>query len=285
VSGAESIPLYRSVGLAGEEHDTASIFVMLTAFLLSVDNSTIKSQYRYFLLPASWMALLMTASAANITMTVVASFLIIMYKVINIKVSRSVLADILVIIIAISLLLSNDVIYDRLTVFMERFSPEVIDIMLSQQIQEFNLVDETLALFIGHTDNHNIGQYAHVTEFGIVRIAYNSGIFLFVVIMSVLLFPAVLFIKSDRFTRQRMFPYLVAVLAGLMTLIHYGSIFRSTNIILFYSFYGMAIRQHVLSTIYKRNKLANIKAERGETHACNHLSSYLVGRDNKAPKF
>ena len=54
-------------------------------------------------------------------------------------------------------------------------------------------------------------------------------------------------ITSFKYTKNRMLPYVAGFYGGLFTLVHYGSILRTSNIVLFYSFFGMSIRMYVLS--------------------------------------
>ena len=97
-----------------------------------------------------------------------------------------------------------------------------------------------------------MGEYGRITEIGLLRMMWETGFTSFLCFLLVIFFPALLYFTSDNFTRRAMFPYFCAVVTGLATLIHYGALFRTTNIFIFYAFYGACIRQYLISKAFKR---------------------------------
>jgi len=236
---------YRAVGLAGDEHDTSSILVMLSAFILAVNN--LKLGYKIVLLSMAYLALFFTAATSNIIFGFLIALIIIIYKM-NLFKMITMLILLVIFLLILSLILPG--FFDFLKIpFMKFYNREIISLMFSRQV-DINFASEVMNILLGHTSNLKISQFGTLSEFGFIRVLYNAGIFPFISLMSLWFFPMILFIKTDKYTRSKMFPYLAAFYGGVMTLSHYGSVLRSSNIVLFYSFFGMSIRMYFLSRNY-----------------------------------
>ena len=243
---------YRAVGLTGEEHESASILVMLSVFLLAANNQMLHLKFRILLLAMTYLALIATASAANIVMTIFASLIVIAYKFISMpKNSFLILATVLIIIIFSSSYFPSFI--DFLSIPFSRLNNlEAIGIMFGQQL-ESNFIDEFIGLIVGHTRQLELSVWGPITEIAYFRILYTAGLPAFIVTNILWCIPFFYLCKADEYTREKMFAYVAAVYAGLFTLAHYGTLLRMTNIILFYSFFGMSIRMYVLSTDFINN--------------------------------
>ena len=244
---------YRAVGLTGEEHETASILVMLGAFLLSINNNSLKAQYRFLLIILVYASLILTASGVNVVIGFLSSLFIILYKLkylsksfIFIRLSFSVI----LVLIFFSLFPG---FLDVIAIPISRVTnTNSLYYIFSQQV-DINLFNELLSVILGHTRSLNIAQFGIISEFAFVRAAFQSGLLLFFVTSTIWFFPLILFLRTDESTKQKMFPYIASIAAGLLTLLHYGTLFRTTNIVLFYAFFGMSIRLYVLSKNYKHH--------------------------------
>jgi len=239
---------YRAVGLTGEEHETASILVMLSAFLLAANNQILQLKFRILLLAMTYLALLLTSSAANIVMGIFASMIIIAYKLRKVTLAFTIKSiAVVLIIITISLVYFSNFV-DLLSVpFIRVANSEAIVKMLGQQLDP-TFIDELISLIVGHTRQLELSVWGHITEIAYFRILYTAGLPTFIVTNLIWCIPFFYLCKADKYTREKMFAYVAAVCAGLFTLSHYGTLLRMTNIILFYSFFGMSIRMYVLST-------------------------------------
>ena len=111
--------------------------------------------------------------------------------------------------------------------------------------------NELAGLVIGHEGATKMGEFGRITEIGLIRMAWETGLTTILSFFLVLIFPIMLYFSSDAFTKREMFPYFCAITTGILTLLHYGALFRTTNIFIFYALYGACIRQYILSTNFK----------------------------------
>jgi hypothetical protein len=233
---------YRSVGLTGDEHDTSCILVMLSSFLLGLNTGYTK--YKIVLLPLIYLSLFFTAATTNILIAIIIAGIMIIYKLNKKFLIKLLILTFIGLFFGYTFLPS---FMDFLTIpFMKISNKEIMGLMFSKQV-ESNFTDELLNILLGHTSNLQISQFGKITEFGVLRVLYNAGLFPFCSLVALWLFPLILFLKTDKYTKNRMLPYVAGFYGGLFTLVHYGSILRTSNIVLFYSFFGMSIRMYVLS--------------------------------------
>jgi len=71
------------------------------------------------------------------------------------------------------------------------------------------------------------------------------GIITFSVFMFVTGFPLYLFLSSNKYLRIKMIVPAITVFTGLLTLWHYGSLYRSTSIFLFFAFSSIILKKYV----------------------------------------
>ena len=82
---------------------------------------------------------------------------------------------------------------------------------------------------------------AEVTEFAIIRMVFEQGIIHFLLILFILFYPLYLIYKNNIQITTIMLPLISALLVGILSLWHYGSVFRITNEVLFWAFYGILV--------------------------------------------
>jgi hydrogenase maturation factor len=80
------------------------------------------------------------------------------------------------------------------------------------------------------------------TEIAHVKILSQLGILHTTVLYSVLLYPVVLFVRVRRSCAGAL-PAVAVICFGVLSLTHYGSLMRSTNVFLFYAVYSVCLRQ------------------------------------------
>ena len=117
------------------------------------------------------------------------------------------------------------------------------------------LFNEFGGLIMGHEGATQMGEIGRIIEVGLLRHTWESGLITTLCFYFILIFPILLYFRADKFTQRQMFPYVCAVAAGILTLWHAGSIFRTSNIFIFYAFYGASIRQYIVSTNFHRSFL------------------------------
>jgi hypothetical protein len=168
----------------------------------------------------------------------------------------------LVLSISYNLFQINDIIQPFLT---RLDNDEAWKVILSQRIN-INIFDEFLALIVGHVKGFGISEFGLISEVGLVRILYNSGIFIFLFTALICIYPIFMYAKVDSVVKTYMFPYIVTIYSGLLTLAHYGTLFRSTNIILFFSIYGVLVNLYLSSkSVTNSSQLLTSKSGKNTT--------------------
>ena len=70
---------------------------------------------------------------------------------------------------------------------------------------------------------------------------FEQGIIHFIVLLTLFCYPFKLFIKSKEKVAPILLPFLGAFSVGLVSLWHYGSVFRITNGVIFWGLYAQII--------------------------------------------
>jgi len=262
----------RAVGITGSEHDTACMLVMMSSYILAMKQNAINKYFRVLLLYCCFLALIMTLSMANIIAMIVIVMFFFFHDILKKKFFNPTLIGIPVLIFLFSL---TQVTFQGDTTYGERILPTnlieavvtkataagVIDKFLMREdgIDAFDLKEELSGIFLGHEKNDQ-WSWGKRLEIAAFRMVYTSGIIGYILTIAILFLPLFLYINSNRFTKNQMFPFLVPLLAGILTLWHYGSLIRAPNILLFFAIYGTCIRQYMLSGYFKHHINNNISA-------------------------
>ncbi len=267
----------RAVGITGSEHDTACMLVMMSTYILAMKQNEINEYFRVLLLYCCYLALFLTLSMANIIAMIVVTMFFFFHDSLKKKFFNPTLIGIPVLIFLFAL---TQVSFQGDATSGERIGPTnlieavaakgtaegVMDKFLMREMgytdtgdKEFDLKVELAGIFLGHDSNSKY-TWGKKLEFGIITIVYTSGIVGYISTIAILFLPLFLYINSNRFTKDQMFPFLVPLLAGILTLWHYGSVVRAPNIFLFFAIYGACIRQYMLSGYFKRHMNNKISA-------------------------
>jgi hypothetical protein len=247
----------RAVGVTGNEHDTACMLVILNTFLLAMKQDGMNKVVRIFLLYITYIALIMTLSLANIIAMFVITIFFFFYNLKRKEFLNPTFIGIPFLILILSIAqvgsnLGNTTSGENLgpgnlveALVYKSTAEGVMDIFLMSDF-EVDYMEEISGIFLGH-DMNSDSSWGKKLEFAIFRLAYLSGIIGYLITLSILFFPLYLYLNSDKFTKSQMLPYLMPLLAGILTLWHYGSLIRPPNIFLFFAIYGICIRQYLLA--------------------------------------
>ncbi len=272
--------LLRSVGITGSEHETSCLLAMLLTFVLALRERYISKTKKTVLVYMGLIALLFTLSITNSIVVAVSIMLIAIHGYKRKKYFNTFLLLVPATVFIFYLSLTPEDINKQSdlnvvdAVYM-KLNPATADwsVMFTTSFDDSRLAqDGTLVCFywqqgcsylfnefggllIGHEGATQMGEFGRITEIGLIRMMWETGLTSFLCFLIVISFPILIYIKSDQFTRKSLFPYFCAIATGLATLIHYGALFRTTNIFLFYAIYGAFIRQYIVSMAFK-NKLA-----------------------------
>ena len=89
------------------------------------------------------------------------------------------------------------------------------------------------------------------TELAFVKILFEYGILHTIIIFLLLSMPCILYLfKKHYMNKLEIFPYVIAIFIGFLTLWHYGSVVRTTNIFGFFAIYGQFIRMYVSQNMH-----------------------------------
>ena len=106
--------------------------------------------------------------------------------------------------------------------------------------------ERILSIIIGHEYLSDISNMGDRTELGILKIFTNLGIFTAIPFMSLICYSIYIYLISEKKIKRVMWVPFITVCTGLLTLLHYGSLFRTTSIFLFFTFYSMVIKEYLV---------------------------------------
>lgn len=247
--------VFRAMGITAYMHDTGNLMAILVVFWFGMIMTRRGLRYVIISMPLFIVALLMTFSVSNIFAAFAGIVAIIIYQMSSMRLKN------------ISPVISVFIVGSIMYLLIDHFSSFDWSLVTkwvtkSQSGDEWKVITtigasdfwaDIFMLFAGHNVTANISNISFVTEFAVLQMAYSSGLFILIISLLLMLYPVLCFFKSSRHTRKMMLPAVAAVAVGVLSLWHYGSLLRSTNIFLFYTMFAIAIQNKV------RNHLSNDK--------------------------
>lgn len=245
--------IYRAMGITGDSYDSGNLMAILSVFWFGM-LATRKSRYLIIFVPAFFISLLMTFSVSNIIAAFVGVAVIIIYKMRSLK-SRDIFVAISACIAGYLMCFLTSHFFNfnwsLITMWTKKFQKAELETMTA--IGGSDYFSDIFMLFAGHSQTVRISNVPSVTEFAVLKMAYHSGFFVLMMSLLLMLYPVLCFLKSPKHTRKMMLPATVAVGVGVLSLWHYGSVIRSTNIFLFYTMFAIAIRNKNCNSLSKTN--------------------------------
>lgn len=101
---------------------------------------------------------------------------------------------------------------------------------------------DLLAVLIGHGSSLGLSNVGNVSEVGFLKMLLEFGLISWVVFLTILIYPAWRYISTKGWDKQSALPYIAALLAGFISLWHYGSVLRTTNEFVFFALYARALK-------------------------------------------
>ena len=234
--------VYRAMGVTGDSYDSGNIMAILAPFWFGM-LVTRKSRYLMVFVPVFFISLLMTFSVSNIIAAFVGVAVIIIYKMRYLK-PRDILFTVYTCIAGYLIYLVTSHFFNfnwsLLTTWTRKFQKAELESMTALGTSDY--FSDIFMFFAGHNRAAIISNVPSVTEFAVLKMAYNSGFFVLMMSLLLMLYPVLCFFKSPKHTRERMLPATIAVGVGVLSLWHYGSVLRSTSIFLFYAMFAIAIK-------------------------------------------
>jgi hypothetical protein len=219
---------YRIGGYTGSYHDSANLLGMLLTYYF-VNFLVSKKKYNLIITVLALVSLLMTQSGSNIVMALLVCFIATFYIYSS----------------NISLLTINMFAAALFFYILNLFNPDIL--IFTDRIGYdgdwagmLNMLGLDLLLtpyfWVGF--GSSVGSNFMSTEIAYIKLILDMGIFSAVILFFLLIYPVFFFIKKEGGQFQ-LLPPLAAILFGFLSLAHYGSLFRSTNVLVFYSMYAL----------------------------------------------
>ena len=240
--------LYRAHGITGHYHDSGNILTMASVYCIGYAFYVKKSILTYFLTLVVVTGLLSTLSMANIIAAIVGITIIGLYS------SRGLFKRIFIIaVMGYLLLLLFQVEMNYFGQVSPDFDPSGRKMTSMMNLGSSSSLERITSIIFGHEHLSGISDMGYYTEFAILNMLTRFGIVTFIPLISLLCYPIYIFFISKKEIRREMWVPFVTVCTGLLTLWHYGSLFRSTSIFLFFAFYSMTIKKYLKERYQYKN--------------------------------
>jgi hypothetical protein len=247
--GGETAPishigsLYRSHGITGHYHDSGNLLAMSSVYLMGYIFFIRKNILIVMTTLVSIIGLITTLSTANIIVSALGIFIVAFFKIDKKIFGRFIL--LFLVSFSMIFIFTTYLDYDWIGVFFEQLNPSGEKMTNMAEFGTSSGLENIISIFFGHGMNSGISDLAGITEIGLISMVLNFGILLFIPVFIILAYPIYLFIKSNKNARSKMWVPFVAFCTGLISLWHYGSVFRSTNIFIFYAFSSMVFKVYL----------------------------------------
>jgi hypothetical protein len=239
--------MMRPVGILGHRpHDAANLLAILSVYWVAMlfRKSTHKISI-YIISVISISAMLMTQSASNIVAFFMGIFFIMsVYRRKLFKFTSYLhLLYFILILTAVGFLsrIFLDMKYDFLFQWLRRtFSGSVWANMVSLGIT--NIGKDLLVVFTGHGSSLGFSSVGNTSEIAFIKMLMEFGLIAWIAIMIILIYPIWCYVLNRSKNKQLALPYIAAILVGVISLWHYGSVLRTTNIFVFFALYACALK-------------------------------------------
>lgn len=242
--------LYRPNGLFGfRPHDSGNILAILSVYWFAMFFRVERNELLVAVVTVTALiALVLTQSASNIIAGLVGVVFVmaVVLKNTTLRDSAPRLSVFLAILAVLLLLLYiYGVRPGAVLHWVRRVSIQYGDWQNMTNLGMGNWGNDLLALLVGHGETLGLSRIVSVSEIGFVKGLAEFGVFNYFVFLSMLFYPAAIFLFGKFRGRELLvLPYVAAVMVGVLSLWHYGSVMRATNIFVFFALYSQALRIH-----------------------------------------
>tara|TARA_B100000963_G_scaffold362023_1_gene402211 strand:+ start:5256 stop:6479 length:1224 start_codon:yes stop_codon:yes gene_type:complete len=229
--------LVRSHGITGSYHDSANILTFTLIFLIGNFFKN-KSQkiLNMLLIFVGVLALITTLSLANIIAFFV-GLLIINFSRAKYLIPRTILSFGFVYVI----LFFFNSYFNLFEYILPQLDPSGVKFQAMLATGTSTAFQNIISFIFGHENLTNISNVGYFSEAAFVVLLSNLGIIPFFTLMFLLVYPIYSYFKFN--SGQYNLYNVIAVSIAILTLWHYGSLFRSTSIFIFYAIYALSIKR------------------------------------------
>ena len=221
----------RASGYTGNPHDSANILGMLSLFFF-VKSLYKKKLYNHVTFLMTGLALFMTQSATNIMVFI---FIIFIYLIIYFN--RLYIYDYFKLFVGLLIVVYFE--WETLTIFLSRIGMDGDWIGMTKGLDIDDWLRASLFIITGHADAFDMGVI--YSELSYVKMLFNFGIIHFCILFAIMLYP-LWQIKPEKWFALELAPAVAVVGFAFLSLLHFGSVFRGTNIFLFYIIYASLLK-------------------------------------------
>jgi len=154
---------------------------------------------------------------------------------------------------ALLFILTSQIEPDMYEVIFSQFDPSGEKMTAMMNFGSSSILENSISILIGHEHLSGLSNMGQFTEFAILSMLTNFGLVTMIPLISLLCYPIYIFLISKKEIKREMWIPFVTVCTGLLTLWHYGSLFRSTSVFLFFAFYSMVIKKYLNRRIQYSN--------------------------------
>lgn len=245
---------YRAAGYTGSHHDSANILGMAVSFFF-IRFLLKKKMPDLLIFLFAMLSLTLTQSAVNIVVAIFTLLIFAGYIMIR---SRKMSTYIYLLLGVGGIIALIAVFGDAMGIFTARIGAGGDWAGMKNQLNMNSLLVATPFFLFGHA--YVLKSEIINTEMGMLKDIVQMGIIHTIIIYWGLLYPVFRFVKVRSHCYDAL-PSVAAIFFGFMSLLHYGSLFRVTNIFLFYTFYAICLT----NIINCRNSRGYLTHPRNET--------------------
>jgi len=246
--------VYRATGITGSMHDSGNLMAILVVFWFGMLMTRRGLRYAFISMPVFVAGLFMTFSAANIVAASVGVVGITVYQL-RYSMRRTIAVIMGVVVIGGAMCLLAEYFLDFDLSLITTWTLKLRsagELKAMTTIGAADLGTDVFMFLAGHNTAVRLSDVSFITEFAVLQMAYGSGLLVLIISLSLMLYPVLCFFKASRLARKMMLPAVAAVGVGVLSLWHYGSVIRSTNIFLFYAMFAIAIQNRARSQLSSR---------------------------------
>jgi hypothetical protein len=226
---------FRPGGFTGDPHDSANILALIGSLFFV--RYMVKGKWHDLVLSVlSLFSVTLTQSAVNIVLMILTWGI---FSIIILSHQRRVRT--LIYLLATAASLSGVMVYfgDFMSIFTNRIGADGDHAGMMVRLDLDSLLHAVPHFLFGHARAFQSDMV--YTELAFIKIAIELGFVHTLIFFFLLIFPLVKFLKLKDFSYEAL-PGLAGVFFGFISLLHYASIFRSTNVLLFYGMYSMSLK-------------------------------------------
>jgi len=235
-------------------HDSGNVLALFSVYWLAM--SFRKDVYNYtvpLLAVFSLITILLSQSTSNIVACIFGLLIVLFFYKRNIFSFKNIM-KILFFLFPLCIWIYNKIenVIGLLWAWTRRLSLETGDWEGMTYLGDSSFGSNLFSFLFGYGQSLGISEVSYYGEQAFTKIIFEYGIVNAIIFFLLLLMPLIFFLfNKNHLKKFEVFPYVIAIFVGFLSLWHYGSVLRTTNIFIFFAFYGQFMRKYTFSNIEK----------------------------------